>query len=416
MERKKFLSGFLCGMAFALCLGTLVVVGNRVGWFDWIYQTSTGSEKITNVERRQTLQKLGLLERYIDRFYLNDLEADDYADGLYKGLVSSLDDRYAAYYNKEEYSSINAANEGKYVGIGCSVSFDKETGAFTIIKPYTDGPADKAGICSGDILVSIDGEPVAGKDLSEVVSIIKGEAGTEVSIEIQRGKSPKTMNMVVTRNEVETKTIIYTMLDHKIGYIGIAGFKENTVEQFEKAVDSLVKDGMVGLIMDVRNNGGGALTSVVAMSNRILSDGLIVYTRDKYDKGQEYYADDKQSLDVPMVLLVNGYSASASEVFAAALKDHGVATLVGTKTYGKGIVQSIFDLEDGSAIKLTTSKYFTPNGYNIHEKGIEPDIVVEQKVDDAEFDVESEEIPDPAKDNQMKAAIDCMEGKLSGSR
>lgn len=414
MERNKFLSGFLCGMAFTLCLGTLLITGNQVGWFDWIHQTSSGSEKITNAERRETLQKLGVLERYIDKFYLNDLEAEEYADGLYKGLISSLDDKYAAYYNKEEYTSINAANEGKYVGIGCSVSFDKERGTFTIIKPYADGPADKAGLCSGDVLVSIDGEPVNGKELSDVVAIMKGKEGTDVTIEVQRDSVTK--KMIVTRNEVETKTVLYDMLENKIGYIAIAGFKENTVEQFEKAVDSLEKAGMVGLIMDVRNNGGGALTSVVAMSNRILSEGMIVYTRDKHDKGEDYYADDKQSLDLPMVLLVNEYSASASEVFAGALKDHGVATIVGTTTYGKGIVQSIFDLQDGSAIKLTTSKYYTPNGYNIHDVGIKPDIVVKPKDDDTELDVESEEIPDPAKDNQMKVAIDCMEEKLAGRR
>lgn len=416
MERNKFLSGFLCGMAFTLCLGTVIVTGNQAGWFDWIYQTSSGSEKITNAERRETLQKLGVLERYIDRYYLNDLEAEDYADGLYKGLISSLDDRYAAYYNEEEYTSINAVNEGKYVGIGCSISFDKETGAFTIVKPYADGPADKAGLCSGDILVSIDGEEIKGKNLTEVVSAIKGKEGTDVTLEVQRGSSSKMKEIVITRNEVETKTVMYGMLDDRIGYIAIAGFKENTVEQFEDAVDFLEKAGMSGLIMDVRNNGGGALTSVVAMTNRILSEGMIVYTRDKYDKGEDYYADDKQSLNLPMVLLVNEYSASASEVFAGALKDHGVATIVGTTTFGKGIVQSIFDLQDGSAIKLTTSKYYTPNGYNIHDVGIKPDIIVKPKDDDAELDVESAEIPDPAKDNQMKAAIDCMEKKLAGQK
>lgn len=413
MGRKRFLSGFFSGVALTLCVGAFILYGNQIGMFDRFYQTSSGSEKITNHERRQALRKLSILEQYIDKFYLNDLTADKYEDGLYKGLISSLDDRYAAYYNKEEYETINASNEGKYVGIGCSVSYDKETGKFTIIQPYEDGPADVAGIHSGDVLSTVDGKSVVGKELSDVVNMIKGKEGTKVKVSILRDTSNAPIELEVTRKEVETKTVTYTMLENKIGYVAIAGFKDTTVQQFNDAIDALQKDKMAGLILDVRNNGGGSLDVVVKITDRLLSKGLIVYTRDKYDKGDDYYAKDKKELDLPMVLLVNENSASASEVFAGALRDHKLATLVGTKTFGKGIVQSIFSLQDGTAIKLTTSKYYTPKGYNIHDVGIQPDIQIEMNKD---YDLSEDDLteePDLEKDNQLKTAVQCMQEKLN---
>lgn len=404
MERKKFLSGFLCGIALTLCLGITIIYGYQLGWWDRIYQQSRGSEKITNVEHRQALRKLALLEKYIDKFYLNDLTADKYEDGLYNGLISSLDDKYAAYYNKKEYQEINEINEGKYVGIGCAVSFDKETGVFTIIQCYKGSPADKAGMRSGDILATIGGESVTGKTLNDVVGMIKGKEGTKVKVTVTRKSSEKPIVLEITRKEVETNTVAFSMLEKKIGYIAIDSFKETTVKQFNDAVDALLKQDMKGLILDVRDNGGGSLDAVVKITDRILKEGLIVYTKDKNGKGEKYYAKDKKSLDLPMVLLVNGQSASASEVFAGALRDHKLATLIGTKTFGKGIVQSIFSLNDGSAIKLTTSKYYTPNGYNIHDLGIEPDIVIGENKDGEGFD----ERPDVKKDNQLQVAIKCM--------
>ncbi len=407
MERKKYLSGFLCGVAFTLCVGAFVLIGDQNGWFDWLYQTSTGSEKITNAERRRALSKLSLLERFIDDYYLNDLTAEDYANGLYKGLISSLDDRYAAYYTEEEYEEISAVNEGKYVGIGCSISLDSETGVVTLIQPYEGGPADKAGIQTGDVLVAVGDENIAGLELSEVVALVKGEEYTDVTLTIMRESSEEPIELVVTREEVETKTISYKMLNDGIGYLAISGFKESTKEQFSQALDALKDMDMKGLILDVRDNGGGSLDTVVNIADKLLPEGLIVYTRDKYDKGEDYESTDKEYLDLPMVLLVNENSASASEVLAGALRDHEAATLVGTKTFGKGIVQSIFDLDDGSALKLTTSKYYTPNGDNIHEVGIEPDIVVEM---DEEY--KKKEEPTMEDDNQLQVAIECMKEKI----
>ena len=322
-------------------------------------------------------------------------------------MISSLDDRYAAYYTEEEYEEISAVNEGKYVGIGCSISLDSETGVVTLIQPYEGGPADKAGIQTGDVLVAVGDENIAGLELSEVVALVKGEEHTDVTLTVMRESSEEPIELVVTREEVETKTISYKMLDDGIGYLAISGFKESTKEQFSQALDALKNMDMKGLILDVRDNGGGSLDTVVNIADKLLPEGLIVYTRDKYDKGEDYESTDKEYLDLPMVLLVNENSASASEVLAGALRDHEAATLVGTKTFGKGIVQSIFDLDDGSALKLTTSKYYTPNGDNIHEVGIEPDIVVEL---DEEY--KKKEEPTMEDDNQLQVAIECMEKKI----
>ncbi len=412
MKRKRFLSGFLCGMAFTLCLITAINFGNQFGVFDKIYQQSRGSEKITNAQRRQVLRKLSLLERYIDKFYLNDLTEKDYEDGLYNGLISGLKDKYAAYYNKSEYEEFNELSEGKYVGIGCAVSFDNDTGVFTIIQCYKGSPADQAGMRAGDVLATIDGKKVSGKKLNDIVSMIKGKEGSKVAVTVTRENSKQPILLNITRKEVETNTVEHVMLPEHIGYIGIAGFKENTVTQFNDAINDLLKQDMKGLVLDVRDNGGGSLDAVIKMTDRLLDKGLIVYTKDKSGKGDKYYAKDKKSLDLPMALLVNENSASASEVFAGALRDHGLATLVGTKTFGKGIVQSIFSLHDGSAIKLTTSKYYTPKGYNIHEIGIEPDIVVELDKGYDKVDMDSSEIPDINRDNQLQEAIKCIQTKL----
>ena len=411
MERKKYLSGFLCGIAFTLCIGALLMIGEQKGWFDWLYQKTTGSEKITNAERRRVLNKLSLLEQFVDNYYLNDLTAEDYADGLYKGLISSLDDRYAAYYTEEEYEEISAVNEGKYVGIGCAITYSADTGLFTLIQPYEDGPADRAGIQTGDILVAVGNESVTGLELNDVVALVKGEEHTEVTITVMRDSSDEPIELVVTREEVETKTISYKMLDKGIGYLAISGFKDSTKEQFDQALEKLKSQNMKGLILDVRDNGGGSLDTVVHIADKLLPEGLIVYTRDKYDKGDDYNSTDEEQLELPMVLLVNENSASASEVLAGALRDHEAATLVGTKTFGKGIVQSIFNLEDGSAIKLTTSKYYTPDGNNIHEVGIEPDIVVE-----LDEDFKKKEKPTMEDDNQLQAAIQCMKKKMEDSK
>lgn len=406
MEQKKFLTGFVSGMAVVCLLVGVLLFSGKLGIYSG-YQGGSGSEKITASEHRKVLNKLTLLEQYIDEYYLNDLKAEALGNGLYKGLISSLDDQYAAYYTKEEMEDVKESTEGKYVGIGAYVSYDDELKAAKIIKPYEDGPADKAGIKAGDIIVTIDGKDVTGKDLTSVVSRMKGKEGTKVKIGVSRNGEAETKEFKVTRKKVETNTVSYQMFSDKIGYIGIASFKESTVEQFRYAVEQLEKQGMKGLIFDVRDNGGGSLSAVVDMLDRILAKGVIVSVKDKNGKGEVYKSTNKESLDIPMVCLVNGNSASASEVFAGALKDRDVAKLIGTKTFGKGIVQTIYYLNDGSAIKLTTAKYYTPSGKNIHKVGIEPDVNVE--LDESIYEMED---PQPKDDNQLQKAVSVLKKEM----
>ncbi|SFR65121.1 S41 family peptidase [Anaeromicropila populeti] len=402
MENKKFLVGFLTGITAALVVIYTVLHIEKFSFLlkDSLNGSVTREHSITREEKEQIGEKLTLLEQYIDQYYLNEISEQDIANGIYKGLVSSLDDPYSTYYSQEEYQSVMESTQGTYVGIGAYVAKNAETGVITIIKPYENGPAYDAGIQPGDIISKVNGESISGMDLNAVISLIKGEEDSAVTLEVLRGDESKPIEIVVTRQAVEAETITYSMLEHSVGYIGISSFKDSTVNQFKQAIDELLKEGMTSLIFDVRDNGGGALKAVVSMLDRILPEGMIVYTMDKNGEGEEYKSTGEESLDIPMVVLVNGNSASASEVFAGALQDYELATLVGTKTFGKGIVQSVFPLEDGSAIKLTTSKYYTPKGRNIHEIGILPDVEVE--LDESLKAVTS--VP-PEEDNQLQEAI-----------
>lgn len=409
MQKRRFLSGFLAGILLT-SLVFLVMTTAFAFYSRNDLDIQNGSEQITKQERYEIANKLSLLEQYIDKFYLNKLSAEDYANGLYKGLFSSLNDPYAAYYTEEEYSSVKDSTEGKYAGIGAYIRYDGENQIYSIVTAYENGPAAKAGLQNGDILLSVDDKNLSDKDLTEVSAMMKGKPGTKVKIEVIRDTDSKPLEFVVTRAEVEADTVHFEMLNEEsgIGYLSISSFKDTTVKQFNNAISQLKKMKMKALILDVRDNGGGSLSAVVSMLDRILPEGLIVYTRDKNDKGKEYFSTNEQQLDVPMALLVNENSASASEVFAGALKDHNKAVLVGTKTFGKGIVQSLYPLKDGSAVKLTTSKYYTPSGKNIHDIGIMPDVLVE-----FEEGVLDTKHPSITEDEQLKAAVASVEEQLN---
>ncbi|MDE7052064.1 MAG: S41 family peptidase, partial [Lachnospiraceae bacterium] len=265
---------------------------------------------------------------------------------------------------------------------------------------------ERAGIKAGDIIYAVDGESTAGKDLTTVLSKIKGEAGTKVVLKIWRKGGRNYLDIEVTRKIIEENTVSSKMLPGNTGYIKVTGFEEVTNKQFSNAVSNLEKSGMKSLIIDLRDNGGGLLTAATGMLDRLLPKGLLVYTKDKSGVAEEYFAEDDRCVKVPMAILVNGNSASASEVFSGALQDNGVAKLVGTKTFGKGIVQTIFGMDDGTAIKMTTSRYYTPKGRNIHKTGLEPDIEV--NLDENTLPKNGEEF---AIDNQMQTALDYLAGK-----
>jgi len=349
----------------------------------------------------EVLEKLKTLEQIIDQHYLfqDDIDIDAQIEGIYAGYVKGLNEPYTTYFTAEEYKAVLESTQGTYSGIGVMVSQNVNTGIITVVKAFENGPGYEAGIRKDDILYKVEGVEVTGVDISEVVANIKGEEGTTVDLTIYRQSENKYIDMTVERRVVETPTVEYEMKENNIGYIQVIQFEEVTLGQFNLAIEDLKDQGMEGLIVDVRDNPGGLLTTVCDMLDRLLPEGLLVYTLDRNGNKEEKFADNEEVLDIPMVVLVNGNSASASEIFAAALQDYEWATIMGTTTFGKGIVQVIIPLQDGSAIKLTTSEYFSPNGNSIHEVGVKPNIEVE-------FDSEAEE------DNQIKAAIEEMNRML----
>jgi carboxyl-terminal processing protease len=336
-----------------------------------------------DVTSSETAAKTKEIESLIDNYFYFDQDEELREESYYDGLLEGLDDPYSVYYTPEEYEKLMEDDGGEYVGIGAVVSRNMETMNVYVVKPIVGSPAEAAGILPEDIIVSVgDVDVTTDMELDEVVSMIRGEEGTTVTLKIYREGDTDYRYIDVTRAVVQNVTVSSEMLDDNIGYIQVEQFIENTPEQFEEQIDDLLSQGAEGLVIDLRDNPGGLLTAVTEMCDYIvpddMGDGLIVSTKDKNDRVlEEWKLEDGHSVDVPMVVLVNGNSASASEIFTGCMKDYGLATIVGTTTYGKGIVQSVIPLSDGSAIKITIAKYFTPSGNDIHKVGIEPDVEVE---------------------------------------
>lgn len=376
MKKKTWIDKIIntvLGLFF--CFSLVFIITTLTGIVDWRQVFMSG--RATGAISAKTERKLREIQMYMDAYFLEDVEAEDVENSLYKGLVQGLGDPYAAYYTEEEYEDMREKTSGNYCGIGAYVNQNATTGAITIVRPIKNSPAEKAGLQTGDVIYQVEGRDVAGQDLSAVVSRMKGEPGTKVRLTLMRQGREKPFEVTITRAEIESETVAAKMLDGKVGYIAVSSFEEVTKEQFRDAVEELEKKGEKSLIIDLRDNGGGLLNTAVDMLDRILPEELVVYTEDKHGEKKEYFAEDDDSLEKPIAILVNGNSASASEVFSGALQDYEKAVLVGTTTFGKGIVQSVFDLHDGTALKLTTAEYFTPKGRNIHGTGLEPDIRVE---------------------------------------
>jgi len=352
--------------------------------------------------KEEHLDKLDDLKQLIDLYYLEDADEEALYDGMYHGMLWSLGDPYSCYYSAEEYAALMEEIEGTYCGIGALVSQNASTKVITIVRPFVDGPAYKAGMLPGDILTKIDGEDVSSWDIDLAVKHMKGEKDTIVEVEVWRSSIGEYVDLTITRDLVEVETVTYEMLDDSIGYIYVMQFDEITTQQFETALNALKAQGMKGLVVDIRDNGGGLLTTVCDMLDLFLEkDELIVYTLDKYDTKETIKAKKGSIGELPMAVLINGYSASASEIFSGALQDYGLATIVGTQSFGKGIVQSIIPLLDGSAVKLTVSTYYTPNGRNIHGTGIAPDVEVELAEE-----LRQKPVVELSEDNQVQRAIE----------
>lgn len=349
-------------------------------------------------------QKVKYLENMIDEEYLGDISTDDLKEGVYAGLIYGLDDVYSRYYTKEQYDQENATTEGSYVGIGVSMQ-QNAAGGVQIVECYKESTAEEAGIKAGDVITAIDGENITDAELSDVVSMIKKKQDEDVVLTVQR-QGEDTQEITVKVSDVELPSVFGEMLDENTGYIQITEFKGVTAQQYEETFADLKDQGMTRLIVDLRDNPGGLLNIVCDILRDILPEGLIVYTEDKNGNRSEETCDGKNPLDMSLAVLVNGNSASASEIFAGAVKDYGIGTIVGTTTYGKGVVQSIRQLSDGSAVKLTVANYYTPNGNSINKTGIEPDVEVEL---DASLVNETEISHD--EDNQLQEALKVLNDK-----
>lgn len=341
--------------------------------------------------------KLNAIDSVLESFYFGDVDDETAKDNIYKAYLSSYGDKYTMYYTADEYKALKESTNGKFYGIGAVCQLSGEGGVL-LVDVYDNGAGYQAGLRSGDRVVNVDGRDITGMELSSAVALIKGDKGTSVTLEVIRGTERLTFSAV--RDAVEAKTVSYTLLDNNIGYLSISQFEEVTTKQFKAAVEDLQSQGMKGLVIDIRNNPGGLLDTVVGMLKYMLPDGLIVYTEDKQGNRKEYKGQDNDEFNLPLAVIVNGNSASASEIFAGAIQDYGKGTIIGTQTYGKGIVQTVKPLTDGSAIKFTIAKYFTPKGQDIHGKGVTPDMVVEY---DTDADV----------DTQLDTAIKNVEAQIN---
>lgn len=333
-------------------------------------------------ESRATRNKIHAVEALIRSHYLNERDDQALSDGMLRGLVAGLDDDYAAYYTASEYEEIQNANNGEYDGLGLVMQKDGDTGEVTIVDCYKGTPAQEAGIKAGDILVSAEGLQAVDVELDVLAAAIKGSEGKSVHLVLVR--NGETFEKDVEKARIEVHMVDSRMLEDQIGYIRISQFTAHVAEDFDEAYKSLLEDGMKGLVVDLRSNPGGLMDSVVDTLNVFMPKGLLVYTEDRAGERTEYSSEGGSPIEIPLAVLVNGNSASASEIFAGAVKDYGVGTLVGTVTFGKGIVQKTYTMADGSAVKMTTAYYYTPKGECIHGKGIRPDVEVKPRADGGE--------------------------------
>lgn len=341
--------------------------------------------------------KLNAIDSVLDSFYFEEVDDEKAKDSIYKAYLSSYGDKYTVYYTADEYKKLTETTNGTFSGIGAVCQISSE-GGILLVDVYESGAGYKAGLRSGDRIIQVDGTDVTDMDLSSAVALVKGEKGTQVGLKIVRDGA--TFDYTVVRDEIEVQTVNYAITEDNIGYISVSQFENVTAKQFKAAIEDLKSEGAKGIIIDIRNNPGGLLTTVISMLKDILPNGLIVYTEDKDGNRKEYSDNDNEELDMPLAVLVNGNSASASEIFAGAIQDYGKGVIVGTQTFGKGIVQTVKPLTDGSAIKFTIAKYFTPKGQDIHGKGVTPDVVVE-------YDKDADE------DTQISAALESVRAQIN---
>ncbi|QEH70735.1 S41 family peptidase [Cellulosilyticum sp. ST5] len=352
-------------------------------------------------------KKLQAIEAVLKDYYVGDIDEQKLEEGIYKGFVAGVGDAYTNYYTSDEYASFKEKSSGMYAGIGIQMTLQTYDNSIEVTEVFEGSPAEKAGIKPKDRIIKAAGKRVTGDEFEILPTLVKGTPGTTVDITVYRPSEEKNYDFTIERASVASPTVYFRMLDNEVGYIQIKQFEAVTYDQFKVALDKLKKEKAKGLVLDLRDNPGGLLNIVEQIADELVPEGIIVSTKDKQGKGSEYYADSKYT-DIPMVVLINGNSASASEVLAGALKDYSRAELIGTTTFGKGVVQTIIPLSDGSAIKLTTSQYFTPSGVCIQGIGIAPDYEVKLSTEKI---LKGRELTD-TEDDQLQTAIKVVKEKL----
>ncbi|MCR5143767.1 MAG: S41 family peptidase [Lachnospiraceae bacterium] len=396
-DREMYKKGLRNGIIITSLVAIFVI-----GCISLIYLNSSKSAAILGADP----VKVRFIQSVIDKYYYNEVDDEARAEGIYKGMIAGLDDEYAEYFTAEEYKKLKETTSGSFSGVGMVLSRE-EDGRIIVQSVYEGSPAEKAGMKAEDILVAAgDVKASECETVSDFAMAVRGEIGSELKLTYIRDGEEQTVTMV--RENIDIKSVEYEMMDDGIGYLYITDFSENTFEQFKAAMEDLESQGMKGVIFDLRYNGGGTMDAAVDMLDYLLPEGLITYIEDKNGNKQEFKSDAEHYVDMPMVVLTTENTASASEIFTAALRDYDCATIVGTKTYGKGVVQSLVELKDGSAVKVTSAKYFTPKGENIDKVGIEPDIKLEY-----EYLGDDNQDYDEAYDNQIQKGIEVLREEIN---
>ncbi|MDD2189392.1 MAG: S41 family peptidase [Eubacteriales bacterium] len=354
--------------------GSVLVAGQASGG----YRTITNEEYEDYKLMKQKYGKLAELEKYIQERYYVPVDESALMEGLYKGLFWGIGDPYSAYLSKDEYEEIMISTTGEYQGVGVTIAPD-ERGLINVVSPIDGSPADKAGIMTGDKIISVEGEVYDGSSIDQAAAAMRGKPGTKVDLVVIRGQ--KELQFTITRANIIMQTVRSEVLDGNIGYIRISSFEEKTADDFKQHLRDMELKGVQGLILDLRDNGGGLVEVSIEVADALLDEGTVTYTEDRQGN-KEYYKSKPGKTGLPYIVLVNGGTASASEIVTGAIKDHNSGKIIGTTTYGKGIIQSIEQLSNGDAVKLTIMQYFSPDGNVIHKVGIKPDIEVEELADD----------------------------------
>ena len=402
-RRKGRLNGIVCFIAGMIVSFVLVYVGFVIALNNGGFTSGLAATNVSKLDYRKIEEKTSLLQSIIDKYFLFDEDMTKVEDGIYAGMMNGLDDPYTVYYTKEEYKALNEDTEGKYSGIGATVSQNPKSKIITIVNVFDNSPAKEGGLLAGDIIYKIDGEEVTGTDLDVLVKTkIRGVEGSSFTMTVIRGDDRKQIDLNLTRRSIEIQTVTSKMLNDGIGYVAVSQFDALTSAQFKSNIESLKSQGMKKLIVDLRGNPGGLLDQVVDMLDYILPEGLVLYTEDKNGNKEEYYAKNPDELKIPMAVLVNENSASASEVFTATFKDFKWGKVVGKTTFGKGLVQNVLPLGDGTAVKITTQHYYPPSGYDLHKVGIKPDVDVDLN-DGAVIGSDS--------DNQLGKAVEILKSE-----